>query len=178
VDRERDDPRARVIDVRIDDLAFYTGEAILWPVTSVLGATTPLLRRVELAGGATLVERTRLQHPLPVGAAVVTAAGDLGVQLLIHAVISSHEEGVSRESVRRALTSALQRAVDFQIHEVAVAPFGIGAGNLAIEDSAELMANVIAQHQQKSPYPREVVVIVENEIEATAWRAALVRVAR
>lgn len=77
-----------MIDVRIDDLVFYSGEAIAWPVTAVLGATTPLLRRVERAGGDALAERVRLQRPLPVGAAVVTGAGDLGVELLIHAVIA------------------------------------------------------------------------------------------
>jgi O-acetyl-ADP-ribose deacetylase len=167
-----------VIDVRIDDLVFYSGEAIAWPVTAVLGATTPLLRRVERAGGEALAERVRLQRPLPVGAAVVTGAGDLGVELLIHAVIVSDEERVTADTLRRALTSALQRAVDFQIGELAVAPFGIGAGNLAVEDSAELMAEVMARHIRRAAYPRGIVVIVENETEAAAWRAALARAER
>jgi O-acetyl-ADP-ribose deacetylase len=162
-----------VIDVRIEDLAFYSGEAIAWPVTAVLGATTPLLRRLERAGGAALAERVRVQRPLPVGAAVVTGAGDLGVELLIHAVIASDEERISADTVGRALTSALQRAVDFQIGELALAPFGIGAGNLEVDDSAALMAAVIARHLQRSSFPRGIVVIVENETEATAWRAAL-----
>ena len=30
-----------VIDVRVDDLAFYEGEAIARPVNAMLGATTP-----------------------------------------------------------------------------------------------------------------------------------------
>ena len=167
-----------MIDVRVDDLAFYSGEAIAWPVTAVLGATTPLLRRMERAGGEALAHRARMQQPLPVGAAVVTAAGDLGVELLIHAVVTSDEERVSPTSVRRALTSALQRAVDFEIGELAVAPFGIGAGNIAIEDSAELMTEVMTRHLQRSPYPRGIVVIVENEAEASAWRVALARAHR
>jgi O-acetyl-ADP-ribose deacetylase (regulator of RNase III) len=166
-----------VIDVRVDDLAFYSGEAIAWPVTAVLGATTPLLRRVERAGGDALAERARVRQPLPVGAAVVTGAGDLGVPLLIHAVISSDDEQISAASVRRALTSALQRAVDFEIGELALAPFGIGAGNLGVDDSAELMVDVIALHQRRAAYPRAIVVIVENDVEASAWRAALARVA-
>ncbi|HVB30917.1 MAG TPA: macro domain-containing protein [Gemmatimonadaceae bacterium] len=162
-----------MIEVRIDDLAFYEGEAIAWPVDASLGATTPLLRRVEQAGGDALAKRAPLVQPLPVGAAVVTTAGDLGVELLIHAVVGSHEERITRDTVRRALVSAMQRAVDFQIGELAVAPFGIGAGNLDVEDSADVMVGVLQQHVARAPYPRSIVVIVENPVEEAAWRAAL-----
>ena len=165
-----------MIDVRIVDLSFYAGEAIAWPVSATICATTPLLRRMEGAGGEALALATRIQQPLPLGAAVVTAAGDLPVQWLVHAVIQSEEERVTRDSVRRALTSALQRAVDFQLADLAIAPFGIGAGNLAIEDSAELMADVLAQHRYRAEYPRTVLIIVEHETEESAWRAALPRV--
>ena len=50
-----------MISVRIDDLAFYDGEAIARPVTAGLGPTTGLLRRLELAGGETLRKQLRLQ---------------------------------------------------------------------------------------------------------------------
>jgi len=164
-----------VIAVRIDDLAFFQGEAIAWPVDAMLGATTPLLRRLERAAGPALAKHTPLNEPLPVGAAVVTGAGELGVELLIHAVIVSDEERASRDSVRRALVSALQRASDFQITELAVAPFGIGAGNLDVEESASVMAHVMQQHLAHAAHPRSIVVIVENDVEAAAWQTALVR---
>ena len=167
-----------MIEVRVDDLAFYRGEAIAWPVDALLGATTPLLRRVEQAAGPTLAGRPPLHEPLPVGAAVVTGAGDLGVELLIHAVIVSQEERTSRDGVRRALTSALQRATDFRIGELAVVPFGIGAGNLDVEESAEVMLDVIRQHEARSAHPQTIVVVVENEMEHTVWTAALTRTGR
>ena len=84
-----------MIQVRIDDLAFYEGEAIVRPVNEDLGATTPLLRRLELAAGSQFLDQTRLQEPLPVGAAIVTAAGELNVSLLVHAVVMSRTEPVS-----------------------------------------------------------------------------------
>ncbi len=166
-----------MIAVRIDDLAFYEGEAIAWPVDATLGATTPLLRRLERAAGAALAARGPLQHPLPVGAAVVTAAGDLKVELLINAVIVSSEERASREGVRRALVSALQRAADFAVGELAVAPFGIGAGNLDVEESAAVMVDVMREHLARAARPQRIVVIVENETEEAAWQAALRRAA-
>jgi O-acetyl-ADP-ribose deacetylase len=154
-----------MIDVRVDDLAFYEGEAIARPVNAMLGATTPVMRKLERAAGTAFSDKVRLNQPLPVGAAIVTGAGDLPVELLIHGVVSSDDEPVTRATVRLALMSALQRAVAFQIKKLAIAPFGLGAGNLDIEDAAEIMVDVLSEHLRRSPYPTSVVIIAETELE-------------
>src|SRR4029079_10910754 len=96
-------PPGSVIEVRVEDLAFYSGDAIVRPATATLGATTPLLRRLELATGRKLLEPLTLSEALAVGSAIVTGAGELPVDLLVHAIVSSATEPVSREGARRAL---------------------------------------------------------------------------
>jgi O-acetyl-ADP-ribose deacetylase (regulator of RNase III) len=162
-----------MIDVRVDDLAFYAGEAIARPVNAMLGATTPVMRKLERAAGAAFTDKARLSEPLPVGAAVVTNAGDLQVELLIHGVVSSDDEPVTRATVRLALMSALQRAIAFQIRDLAIAPFGLGAGNLDIEDSADVMVEVISEHMKRSAYPASVVIVDETDHEEQILRARL-----
>ena len=162
-----------MIEVRVDDLAFYQGEAIARPVNAMLGATTPVMRKLEKAAGAAFIEKTRLRQPLPVGAATVTDAGELPVELLINGVVSSDTEPVTRATVRLALMSVMQRAIAFQIREVALAPFGLGAGNLDIEDSAEVMVEVIQEHMRKSAYPTSVVIIAETDLEAEVIRTCI-----
>jgi O-acetyl-ADP-ribose deacetylase (regulator of RNase III) len=162
-----------MIDVRVDDLAFYVGEAIARPVNAMLGATTPVIRRLERAAGASFAEKVRLSQPLPVGAAVVTNAGELQVELLIHGVVSSDDEPVSRSTVRLALMSALQRALAFQIRDLAIAPFGLGAGNLDIEDSADVMVEVLADHMRRSQFPSSVLIVVETDLEEQVVRSRL-----
>lgn len=169
---------AHAIEVQVEDLAFATADAIAWPVTDALRATTPLLRRMEEAGGPRLRSQLTVQDPLPVGSAVVTGAGELSAELLVSAVISSATEPASDGGVRRALLSALQRAADWQIEHLAFAPFGLGAGNLDLEDSADLMASVIAPHVARGRYPSRVTVIVESALEQDVFRAALARAAR
>ena len=168
-----------MIRVCIDDLAFFDGEAIVRPVNEDLGATTPLLRRLEVAAGSQLHDQIRLQEPLPVGAAVVTSAGALSTQLLVNAVVMSRTERVTVDSVRRALTSALQRVESWQIKQIAIPPFGLGAGNLEIEESARVMLGVIAQHlgQQLggARFPEEITLIAETADEERALSAALAR---
>jgi O-acetyl-ADP-ribose deacetylase (regulator of RNase III) len=159
------------IEVRVDDLAFYEGEAIARPVDAMLGATTPVMRRLERAAGASFSDKVRLTEPLPVGAAVVTSAGELSVQLLIHGVVSSHDEPVSRAGVRQALRSVLQRAAAFQIREIAMAPFGLGAGNLDIEESADVMVEVLTDHMKRSAFPETVLIVAETGLEEQVLRA-------
>jgi len=154
-----------VIEVRVDDLGFFEGEAIVRPANAMLGATTPVMRRLEQAAGSSFAQHTHINQPLPVGAAVVTRAGELGVEFVIHGIVSSDTEPVTRTSVRMALTNALHRAASFQIGQVAIAPFGLGAGNLDIEDSADVMVDVLREHLQRFSYPSSVLIIVETELE-------------
>jgi O-acetyl-ADP-ribose deacetylase (regulator of RNase III) len=163
-----------VIEVRVDDLAFYTGEAIVRPVNADLAATTALLRRLEVAAGERLQHDLRKREQLPVGSAVVTGAGALGVELLVHAVVSSDSEPVSESSVRRALTSALQRAADWRIGAVAIPPFGLGAGNLEIEESAAILAEVLAEHLARGArHPNAITVVAETDEEAAVVAQSL-----
>jgi O-acetyl-ADP-ribose deacetylase (regulator of RNase III) len=164
-----------VIEVRVEDLAFYTGNAIIRPATAMLGATTPLLRRLELAGGPTLLDQLKVSDPLPVGSAVVTAAGGLPVELLVHAIVSSPTERVTRDGVRRAFRSALERARDWQLANVAVPPLGLGAGNLELEVSAEVMADELVRHIRMADFPKNVTLVAETADEASALEHAIAR---
>lgn len=162
-----------MIEIRVDDLAFYEGEAIARPANAMLGATTPVMRKLEVAAGDSFARQARVSEPMEVGSAVVTAAGDLRVELLIHGVVSSDDEPATRATVRRALLSALQRAVAFQIRELALAPFGLGAGNLDIEDSADITMQVLTEHMKRAAYPARVVIVAENAHEEQVLRTRL-----
>ena len=80
------------IAIAIDDLAFVTADTIARPVNAELRAVTPVIRRLEEAAGAALQQRLQVQQPLEVGAAVVTAAGAVEAELMIHAVVSTDVE--------------------------------------------------------------------------------------
>lgn len=154
-----------MIEVRTDDLAFVEADAIARPVDAQLRATTPVMRRLEIAGGDGLARHSRVNEPLAVGSAVVTPAGSLGVELLIHGVVSSDEEPVSRAYVRQAVGSALQRAADWGIEHLAIAPFGLGVGNLDIEDAAQVLGDAIRHHCQAAKHPTTITIVVETELE-------------
>jgi O-acetyl-ADP-ribose deacetylase (regulator of RNase III) len=165
-----------VIRVVVDDLAAFAADAIVRPATTRLDPTVAALRRLEILGGEEFQHRIRLSRELAVGAAVVTAAGgDLPAEFVIHAVIRSETEPVTRENVARAWLSALHQAQAWQFAHLSAPPLGTGAGNLTLEDAAEIMATVLHAHRGSAQFPADVSFIVERPEDQQVFEAALQR---
>jgi len=75
--------------------------------------------------------------------------------------------------VRQALSSALQRAADWGIEHLALTPFGLGAGNLDIEESAEIIADAVRRHRQTAQRPATITVVVETTFEQEVFERLL-----
>lgn len=164
-----------MIRVVVDDIAFVQADAVIRPATATLEPTSAALRHLEQVGGPGFARQSQVQQALAVGAAVVTGAGDLPSEFVIHAVVRSVTEPVSAAGVRRALISALQRAVDWQLERVTVPPLGTGAGNLQVEDAARIMVDVLSQHTAVAPYPTDVAIVVESQEDKHVFDALLRR---
>ncbi|HYK83134.1 MAG TPA: macro domain-containing protein [Gemmatimonadales bacterium] len=165
-----------MIRVVLDDLAFLSCDAIVRPATVRLDATTPGVRRLEQLGGPEFRNRLRVQKELAVGAAVVTAGGgDLPAEFVIHAVIQSEAEPVTRDGVARAWRSALQQAQEWEFASLTVPPIGTGAGNLSVEDTADIMVQVLRTHLGNAAFPANVSFVVETTEDRDVFEAVLRR---
>ena len=165
-----------MIRVVVDDLAFLQTDAIVRPATARLDPTTPAVRRLETVGGSDFLRHLHLQKDLAVGAAVVTGGGgDLPAEFVIHAVIQSDTEPITRETVARAWLSALERAREWEFARLSVPPIGTGAGNLSVEDAAAIMVGVLKLHTGNAAFPSEVCIVVETGEDREAFEAALRR---
>jgi O-acetyl-ADP-ribose deacetylase (regulator of RNase III) len=165
-----------VIRVVVDDLGFLPADAIVRPATTQLEPTTPALRRLEQMGGPEFLRQLRLNTELVVGAAVVTGAGgDLPAEFVIHAVIQSRDEPVSRRGVARAWQSVLERAREWGFLRLSVPPLGIGAGNLTLEDAAEILISTLQAQAAATAAPNEVAIVVETEDQRAVIEAVLRR---
>ncbi len=96
---------------------------------------------------------------------------------MIHAIINSDTEPITGASVHRAIVSALQRAADWQIAHLTVPPLGTGAGNLSLEDAADVMCQALAV-QTESAFPNQVTIVVETEEEKLVFDGYLQRLGR
>ncbi len=147
--------------------------AILRPVTAEWDAVTPSMRRLELAAGPTPTEQCRRLGELPVGSAVITAAGELRAQFMVHAIVRSIDEPVTEAGVRRALQNGLRRLSEWAIESVAMPPLGTGAGNLDAEEAARAMLPALVEHMRESAYPQQVELCVDTDYERETFERAV-----
>ncbi len=152
-----------MIEVVVDDLASIEADAVVRPATDTLEPTSAALRQLERIGGSRFQGQLATRAPLVVGAATVTGAGDLPAEFVIHAIIRSESEPVSRSGVQRALLSVLHQAVAWQFQALALPPVGIGPGNLPLEDAAEILCDVLHSHLRTQAFPSKVTIVVETD---------------
>ena len=149
--------------------------AVLRPVSAEWEPVTPATRRLEQAAGTELLELCQKIGELPVGSAVITAAGNLHAQFMVHVIVRSREESVSSAGVRRALQNGLRRLSEYAVESVAVAPLGTGAGNLDAEEAAAEMLPILLEHLQAGSNPMRIDIVVDSDYEKDAFEHELKR---
>lgn len=162
-----------MIEVRVGELTEARAGAIVRPVSTDFSAVNPAMRRLDEVAGPAVREQCQRLGDLPLGSAAITAAGALPADFLIHVVVRSPEENVSPAAVRRALLNGLRRAVEWEIETVAMAPIGVGAGNLDAEESAALMLPILVEHLRSAGHPATVTLVVEDAYQESVFVTAV-----
>lgn len=160
-----------MIQVVVGDVAAVKADAVVRAATTRLEPLDDVSRRLDAVGGAALADQRALQRSLEVGAAVVTTAGTLAADLVIHAVLGSESEAVTLPALQHALRSALQRAEQWEIEHVAVPPLGGGAGQLPFDAAARALIDSLRQHGRR--FPSTISVVVETDEQRGVLEALL-----
>ena len=153
-----------MIQVVLDDLAFLEVDAVVRPANHTLDPASSVSTHLDQLAGQTFSTIRQVAAPLEIGSAVVTTAGELAAPYVLHVVISTDEINADRSTVRTALASAWHRATEWQLARIATPLVGSGAGQLSLEDAAELMRNSLESRSQVD-YPNEVQLVVEREAD-------------
>ena len=151
------------------DLAGMRSQGMLRPVTAEWAAVTPAMRRLEQTIGPEVEAQCQSLGELPVASALVTGAGGLNADLLIHVVVRSATEPVTAVVVTRGLMHGLMRAEEWGIDELSLPPLGTGAGNLDAEESAGVMVPILQEWLRGGSPPREIRIVVDSEYEYEAF---------
>lgn len=160
-----------MIEVVVDDLAFIEADAILRPADDALAPITPAAARLDRQAGPRFAALCKVSTPLDAGAAVVTGGGDLTAPLVVHLVLQDQGRSpMGRETIRRALQSAWQRARDWSLEHVAAPPIGAGPGRLSFEEAVRLLAE---SFPQGGDAPRTLRIVVERDDERELADAVL-----
>jgi O-acetyl-ADP-ribose deacetylase (regulator of RNase III) len=163
-----------VVRVQVGELHDAGVDVVVRAARTDGASITPAGRRLELAAGPSVARQLGSLGEIPLGGAVLTPGGSLPVPYLLHLVVQSSEEPVSRANVRRALEQGLARAADWGLRSLALPSLGVGVGALEAEEAARLLAEVLATHPATGDGGLdEVVVVVENDYQRDIFDRAL-----
>lgn len=161
-----------VIHIAKSDITEMAVDAVVNPANTLGimgGGVGAILSR---KGGPSIQREAMSLAPIAIGAAVVTAAGNLWAKHVIHAP-TMEEPGmkVGVEDVRRATRAALIAAAHKGLDTIAMTGLGTGLGGVDPDDAARAMVDELRAHRQ--PKPSTVYVVDLNDEVLAAMEEAL-----
>ena len=154
-------------------LARQAVDAVLRPADAALAPVGDAAVQLDGAGGDRFAAERRMTTPLEAGAAVVTGAGDLAADYVLHVVVADERGPGNRDTIRRALVSAWQRAGDWGLARVAAPLVGVASGQLTVDESVRLLVDTMPRGADAADGPA--LTIVVDEAAAVDVVEAMVR---
>ena len=157
------------------DITEYEVDAIVNAANSELSMSTGVASTIKRKGGVIVEEDAVRQGPVEGGEAVVTTAGNLPANYVIHAAVMGPDLRSSADLVRRATLSSLRRAEELRLHTIAFPPFGTGIGRVEPKDSAEAMVGALRSHfaEVKESSVRRITLVFFQEDAYQAFGSSL-----
>ena len=158
------------IDVWQGDLSELEVDALVVSASETLFMTSGPAAAVKRHGGEEIERAAVDQGPVALGTAVVTHAGTLAAEYVIHAVAVGHDRVADPAHLTSAVRAALAMAEPLRLRRIAVSPLGTEFGVFGIEEAARLLFAAL----RTTDAPLESIVVAStNAAEIEALRAAL-----
>jgi len=129
----------------------------LWMGSGVAGA-------IKAKGGDVIEKEAMAQGPIAVGEAVVTTAGALSNEYVIHAAGMGQDLRTSAEIIAEVTRNSLKRCAERQIESVAFPTIGTGVGGFSMAECARVMLENARAHLADNAYPSLVEFVIWGEI--------------
>jgi O-acetyl-ADP-ribose deacetylase len=154
-----------ICDLEVDAIV-NAANLSLWMSTGVGGA-------IKKAGGEQIEFAAVRQAPVPLGGAIVTPAGSLAAQAVIHAVSLDRDRRTSGPIIEAAVRSAMERAREIAATSIAFPALGTGVGGFPLEEAARITVATVRDELQRSPTIQHVIFALRGAAVYQAFQAAL-----
>jgi len=128
------------------DISTFQGDAVVNAANNHLRMGTGVAGALLAAGGGAIQDEcdalVRREGPLEVGEAAITGGGNLGVRFVIHAAAMG-DHPPTADSIRGAVRSALELAVEHEIESVAFPVLGAGVGGFPFDEAARILVEEV-----------------------------------
>jgi len=127
---------------------------------------------IAARGGASIQEELKPFGTIATGEAVVTAAGELNSNYIIHAVGPRFQEEDTEQKLETTMQSVLGAAKDKGILKIAFPPMGTGFYGIPLDVCAHVMLQSIKNHVSDGSSLNEIIICVLDDREYKAFQEA------
>jgi len=169
-------PRPHV-EVIKGDITALEVDAIANAANTELRLGSGVAGAILARGGASIQEECDRHGAIPLGEAVITGAGRLSAQAIIHAAAMGYRAGEAKTteaSLEAAFRNTLLRAEERRFDSLAIPAIGTGVGGLGLEECAAILRRVLdTWHAENHEHPRRLIVCLYDDRAEGIFRQAL-----
>jgi O-acetyl-ADP-ribose deacetylase (regulator of RNase III) len=159
------------------DICDLEVDAIVNPANLSLWMSTGVGGEIKRAGGDEIEFAAVRQAPVPIGQAIVTAAGRLAAKVVIHAVSLDRDRRTNGEVIDQAVRSALARARELEVTSIAFPALGTGVGGFPLDEAARVTVRAVREELPASPSIQHVIFAMRGAAAYQAFETALAETA-
>jgi O-acetyl-ADP-ribose deacetylase len=159
----------RLVSLSVGDISQECADAIVNAANRSLIGGSGVDGAIHRAAGAGVMRETKTRYPqgCPVGSAVISQAGFLHAQYIIHAVGPLWRGGDYQEAelLRSAYLKSLELAAEHSCMSVAFPAIATGAYGYPVSQAAEIALTAVRDFEHASELPTEIhFVLFSNEV--------------
>ncbi|MGB5289195.1 MAG: macro domain-containing protein [Ignavibacteriaceae bacterium] len=158
-----------ILKVDKGDLTALDIEAIVFYAQPDLKLGAGFGNAISVRGGPSIQEELKTLGSISVGEAVITRAGELKSEFIIHAVGPRFQEPDTEEKLHNTMQRVLNLAEEKGIKKIAFPPMGTGFYGIPLDVSANVMLSAIRNHLSGNSNLSEVLICVMDKREYTAF---------
>lgn len=155
------------------DITEIQADAIVNAANSELVLGGGVAGAIREKGGPSIQRECDKIGRIPLGEAVVTGAGLLPADYVIHAAAMGMREPCTEESLRSAIRNTLKRAEEWKFAKIAMPAIGMGIAGFPLRNGAEILLHTVRDFFESHEYPEEVrIVLFDDETYRAFMEAA------
>ena len=160
------------------DITDVEVEAFVFDITEDVKLGSGFGGAIQQRGGIVIQKQLDEIGSCPTGEAIVTEAGILKADWIIHANGPKFREEDEEAKLRRTVESALARAKEKGIKRLAFPPMGTGLYQVPLDLCTRVMVDAISEHLANGSTLEEVLIVAPDNREFNPFKAKIEEGAR
>jgi len=163
----------RVLRLVRGDITDMEVEAFVFDITEDVKLGSGFGGAIQQRGGVVIQKQLDEIGSCPTGQAVVTEAGILKADWIIHANGPKFREEDEEGKLRKTVMSALDRAEEKGVKRLAFPPMGTGLYQVPLDLCTRVMVETISQHLANGSTLDEVLIVAPDNREFNPFKAKI-----